>query len=38
MPYGIYCMSHDSFLRALLQGDSVDLPRYNASQQDLQPA
>ncbi len=38
MPYGIYCMSHDSFLRASLQGDSADLPCYNASQRDLQPA
>jgi hypothetical protein len=35
--YGIYCMSHDSFLRALLQGNSADLPHYNASQRDLQP-
>ena len=36
--YGIYCMSHDSFLRALLLGDSADLPCYNALQRDLQPA
>jgi hypothetical protein len=36
--YGIYRMSHDSFLRALLQGDSADLPCYNALQRDLQPA
>jgi hypothetical protein len=31
-------MSHDSFLCALLQGDSADLPRYNALQWDLQLA
>jgi hypothetical protein len=36
--YGIYCMSHDSFLCASLQGDSADLPHYNALQRDLQPA
>jgi hypothetical protein len=36
--YGIHRMSHDSFLRASLQGDSADLPCYNDSQQDLQPA
>ncbi len=38
MPYGIYCLSHDSFLCASLQGDSVYLPCYNALQRDLQPA
>ncbi len=37
MPYGIYRMSQDSFLCASLQGDSADLPRYNALQRDLQP-
>ncbi len=36
--YGIYQMSPDSFLCASLQGNSADLPRYNALQQDLQPA
>jgi hypothetical protein len=38
IPYGIHRMSHDTFFRASLEGDSADLPSYKDSQRDLQPA